>query len=339
MTATLDGTAGGDGTDIPEPAEPKEPAGPRRPVWSRWFGGRPERSDATDGTDAEPIPPLSPRMQIARAAFIMVAVLSVSLLVELLVLSGVQQRATQQRMFDSFRARLAAGTAPVGPVTSDGAVVAPGTPVAYLEIPAIGLRQVVVQGTTSAVLFDGPGHRVDTPFPGQAGTSIIMGRRASFGGPFLNIVDLRAGDEIRVTTGQGESDYVVTGVRKDGEPVPPTLKSGKGRLTLMTAAGRPFVPDGVVRVDADLVSAAQPGSSVLVAPNNLPAADKPMASDGSTVWALVLWLEALLAASVGFVWAWQRWSRVKAWIVFAPMLLLIGVFVADQGARLLPNMF
>lgn len=287
----------------------------------------------------EPLPPLDPRMQLVRAVLVLVLVLSVSVLVELLVLSGVQQRASQQRLFDSFRAQLAAGTAPVGATDADGRVLASGAPMAYLEIPAIGVRQVVVQGTSSGVMLDGPGHRLDSPFPGQAGTSVIMGRRASFGGPFLRLPDLQEGDQIRLTTGQGESDYEVIGVRRDGDPLPAPLKSGEGRLLLMTAAGRPFVPDGVVRVDARLVTAAQPGRASVVTASTLPPPDQPMASDTSTIWALVFWLQALLAASVAFVWAWHRWSRAKAWIVMTPVLLVIGLFVAQQGAKLLPNMF
>lgn len=292
-----------------------------------------------DGADAEPLPPLDPRLQLVRLVLVLVLVLSVSVLVELLVLSGVQQRASQQRLFDSFRADLAAGTAPVGATDAQGRVLAPGAAMAYLEIPAIGLRQVVVQGTSSGVMLDGPGHRMDSPFPGQAGTSVIMGRRASFGGPFLRLPELREGDEIRVTTGQGESDYEVIGVRRGGDPVPGPLESGGGRLLLMTADGRPFVPDGVVRVDARLVTTAQPGRAQVFSAATLPAPDQPMASDTTTIWALVLWLQALLLASVAFVWAWHRWSRAKAWIVMTPVLLLTGLFVAEQGAKLLPNMF
>jgi len=286
-----------------------------------------------------PLPPLDPKLQLVRAVLVLILVLSVSVLVELLVLSGVQQRSSQQRLFDSFRADLAAGTAPVGATDAEGRVLASGSAMAYLEIPSIGVRQVVVQGTSSGVMLDGPGHRLDSPFPGQAGTSVIMGRRASFGGPFLRLPEVQEGDQIRVTTGQGESDYEVIGVRRDGDPLPAPLQSGEGRLLLMTADGRPFVPDGVVRVDARLVTTPQPGRAQVVTASTLPPPDQPMASDTSTIWALVFWLQALLVASVAFVWAWHRWSRAKAWIVMTPVLLVIGLFVAQQGAKLLPNMF
>ena len=275
---------------------------------------------------------------MARAALIVIAVLSVSLMLELLVLSGLQQRATQQRLFDSFRGQLALGTAPTGPTDYEGNVLALGDPVAYVEVPSIGLRQVIVEGTTPSALFDGPGHRRDTPLPGQEGISIVMGRRASFGGPFSRISELHEGDPIRVTTGQGAFDYEVLGVRRDGEPAPELPAAGESRLMLATADGSAFVPDGVLRVDAELTTDAAGGSALLIGPGSLPASEEFMASDTDTLYALVLWLELLILLVAAAIWAWHRWSRAKAWVVFLPPLMLVGLFVSNEAARLLPNL-
>ena len=209
---------------------------------------------------------------------------------------------------------------------------------AYLEIESIGLRQVVLEGTTSGVLFDGPGHRRDSPFPGSVGTTVIMGRRATFGGPFSQIGQLKEGDPIRITTGAGEFDYEVIGVRHEGDEAPPALESGQGRLLLITADGRPYLPDGVLRVDAKLTSTALSAGKVPVTAKTLPPSEAIMASDTTTLWALALAMQALVLVTVAFVWAWHRWGRAKAWIVGFPLLLLVGLLVADQVARLLPNL-
>jgi LPXTG-site transpeptidase (sortase) family protein len=269
---------------------------------------------------------------------IVVLVLSVSAMLQLLVVSGLEQRAAQQELFDRFRADLAIGTAPAGPTDLEGEPLALGDPVGYLEAPTIGLRQVIVEGTTPSALFAGPGHRRDTPLPGQEGTSIVMGRRAAYGGPFARIADLEAGDPIRVTTGQGAFDFEVLGVRRDGDPVPELPEAGEGRLTLATADGAPFVPDGVVRVDADLTTDAVGGPGLLIAPDSLPGAEQFMGTDAGTLYALVLWLELLIVLIVAAIWAWHRWSRVKTWVVFLPPLLLVGLFVANEATRLLPNL-
>jgi LPXTG-site transpeptidase (sortase) family protein len=95
---------------------------------------------------------------------------------------------------------------------------------AVLEIPALDLHEVVFEGTTSGVLQDGPGHRRDTVFPGQEGTSVIMGRQATYGGPFGRLDVLQPGEPFTITTGQGAHTYHVTGVRREGDPQPPPLR-------------------------------------------------------------------------------------------------------------------
>lgn len=282
--------------------------------------------------------PLGPRLQLARGALIVVCALSLGLLLQLLVVSSLQQRAAQQRVYDRFRAQLAEGTAPVGPLDSDGRVLAPGAPVAYLEIPSIGMRQVIVEGTTPGNLFNGPGHRRDTPLPGQSGTSIVLGRRAAFGGPFSRIHDLRSGARIRVTTGQGAFDFRVSDIRHEGDPAPDPPTAGEGRLLLATAAGRPFMPAGVVRVDAELDGEAAPGPARLVSSQTLPAEERIMGADARTLWALALWLQLLTLLAVGAVWAWHRWGPARAWVVFVAPLMLAGLSAAAEAARLLPNL-
>jgi sortase A len=210
--------------------------------------------------------------------------------------------------------------------------------VAYLEIPEIGVSEVVVAGTTPSALFAGPGVRRDTVLPGQIGASIVMGRQAAFGGPFGGIGDLEEGDVVKVTTAQGEFEYEVLGVRREGDPVPPPAEAGVGRLILMTAEGRAFMPTGVLRVDAELSEGAVGGPTRLYAPQALPKSEEAMGIDTSNLFVLVLWIQALILLSVGAVWAWHRWGHAQAWIVFLPPLLLVGLAASAEAARFLPNL-
>ena len=106
----------------------------------------------------------------------------------------------------------------------------------------------------------------------------------------------------------------------------------------MTTDGGSFVPSGVLRVDAEATTEAVGGSAPLFTAATLPPSEQPMAADTSTLWALVLWLEALILVVLGFVWAWFRWSRPKAWVVFLPLIVLVGLATSQQAARLLPNL-
>lgn len=292
---------------------------------------------------APPAPPaarpaLSPRLAFARIAIGGVLVLSVSLLLELVVLSPLYHRSKQERLFANLREHIAKGTAALGPTDVDGREVRPGTPVAYIEIPSLHMKEVVVEGTSASDLFAGPGHRRDTPLPGQEGVSVVMGRRGAFGGPFAAIHSLRKGATIRVTTGQGKFVFRVTGVRRVGAPVPPAPAAGVGRLLLVTAGGRRYVPAGVVRVDAELTTPALPGPSRLYTSQTLPQSEQIMALDGTTVWALALWLQILVMLVGVATWAWRQWHHAKAWVLLLPPLILVGALTSGQAARLLPNL-
>ena len=289
---------------------------------------------ASQGTDADELEPL----YLLRASLLVLATAALTFALEMMLVSGLQHRVAQQGKYGHFRKVLALGTAPVSQTDPSGHLLALGTPVALLDIPSIHVHQVVSEGTTAGLLMSGPGHRRDTALPGQAGTSIIMGRQATFGGPFRRLYALHRGAHIIVTTGQGVSTFEVTGQRRGGDPAPPLLPSGKGRLTLITARGTPYMPTGVLRVDADLVTPTLATPPLVLPVGGLPHAEQAMAVDAGTVWALVLWLEALIIVAVGGVWSWIRWGRHQTWIVFLPATALVGLFVADQFARLLPNL-
>lgn len=301
----------------------------------RWSRGPHQTAVRVSRSDT---PPLSPRRELVRAALVFVFIVSSTAVIHLLVVSSLQQSAAQGRSFQSFRAALAKGVAPIGPTDKAGQPLSPGSSVAFLEIPSIDVDEVVGEGTSSGTLFDGPGHRRDTPLPGQIGTSVIFGRRAAYGGPFSDVADLKPGDAIRVTTGQGLFEFTVTGVRYEGDTVPAAAKPGTARLVLVTAAGRAFLPEGVLRVDAELNGDAVVGPARLMTSASLPTEETVMAGDSRTLWALALWLQALIAMSVVAVWSWHRWGRAQAWVVFLPPMLLVGLLTAGEAVRLLPNL-
>jgi LPXTG-site transpeptidase (sortase) family protein len=272
---------------------------------------------------------------VVRSALLVLALVALGLVFQLTVVSGLQHRASQVALFNRFRTELSLGTAPRGPVGPDQRAIALGTPIALLRIPVIGVDQVVVEGTSSAVLTAGPGHYVSTVFPGGTGTSVLLGRAAAYGGPFGRLHDLRRGDRITVITQAGTSVFRVVDVRSAGSRVRP-VAAGAARLTLDTAAGSAFVPNGVLWVDADKIGAPLAAQDPLVAV--APANQRPLATDTSTAWELLLLLEALTAVVAGAVWTWRRRGHVQAWIVFFAPLVLLSIVVADQVTRLLPNL-
>jgi sortase A len=74
----------------------------------------------------------------------------------------------------------------------------PGDAIGRIEIPAIGVKDYVVEGTDVENLRKGPGHYPGTPLPGDAGTVAIAGHRTTYGAPFRRIDQLHRGQEVAV---------------------------------------------------------------------------------------------------------------------------------------------
>ncbi len=262
--------------------------------------------------------------------------LLVWVLLYVFVLSGLEQSHSQKSLYDELRSQLAEGTAPVG------APVTPGAPVALMSIPNVGVKDVVVvEGTRPSQLQDGPGHVLGSVLPGQQGTSVVAGRSLSFGAPFEGIRNLQVGEPIQVTTQQGEFTYTVVGLRKDGDPAPAAVAAGKGRLTLLTALRDRGLggiqAEETLFVDAELDQAAV-GGQKSVSDTQASTTWMEARLDTATLPLLALTLQLLVAALVGFSWAWARWSRPAAWIAGAPVVLATLWLVSSIGSRLLPGL-
>lgn len=269
----------------------------------------------------------TPAARALRSVGISLAMLGALVLIFVIYLmgvSGVQHDRDQATMYADFRYRLAQGTAPVGPTTS-------GRAVAIIEIQRLKLREVVVEGTTSSDLAHGPGHRRDTPLPGQTGVSVLYGRAETFGGPLGALREARAGDTITITTGQGVSRYTVT--HTDGTILAPAATGGA--LVLVTADSR-LARRQDLAVSAQLVGQAWPGNP------KLPIIAKPevgLQGEPAAVIALVLWSQALLLGTVATTWAYVRWARWPTYLISTPILIAILWNVYENIARLLPNTF
>jgi sortase A len=296
----------------------------------------------------ESAPPPDLPTSVISYALTLASVVLLVLLLNLALVSQIQHFTAQNRLYGELRLSLAEGSVPIGQTDIFGAIVEPGTPIALLEIPAIGVNEVVVEGSSSQETKIGVGHRRDTPLPGQAGVPVLMGRSSAYGGVFARLDQLRPRDRITVTTGQGVSTYEVIGPRLGTVEVP-ALTGENGRLTLVTAAGSPFQPGSALRVDAELVgtrlgSEEKFGTDVFPMPPTaitsaaLPPQEAAMAGDRSRAFSLSWLAQLLVLAAFAAVWAWKRWSPVATGVVFPPILGLLSLACADRITDLLPNL-
>jgi sortase A len=248
-----------------------------------------------------------------------------------------REQRTLQREFRAAAANITLD--PQFEIGADGLVVGMrrvpiGGALARVRIPAIGMDEILVEGTSSDQTRRGPGHLSSSPLPGQFGNSVVIGRRTSYGGPFRHLDQLRSGDRIEVAGGLGDLRYVVSEVvvaPPDDASVFGTL-DGRNTLTLVTSDSRIAASGRLVAV-AELQGRAQGFSPSSVAPRD---AELGLGSDRAAWVPFVFALQALLVVSLFSVWLATRWSRSCAWLAATPLLIASSWLVFEQATRLLP---
>lgn len=242
--------------------------------------------------------------------------------------TGTLEARSQRTLLTGFRQQLA-----IGPFDSPSSRIASG-PAAVLAIPAIGVDQVVVEGTTTQDLKQGPGHVANTPLPGEYGNAVVIGHRQTYGGPFASLDRLHNGDPITVTTGQGLYTYHVSKVERvrpgQRDVIGPATDS---RLTLVTSVS-PFSGDRLA------VIAKLQGPPVGV-PRRAPIAvgqdQLGRVGDAAGAFIAILAGQALIIALVVAVRLYRRWPPAATYLVTTPIVLAILWFLFANLDRFLPG--
>ena len=306
----------------PGPTPPADAGGQAGP------GPPPGKKAPAPASTTEPESP-NPVLQGAGVALLLLAVVVLGFIGYLYFLSGVQQARSQSVLYQKLQIQLGqvgGVVAPLGPTTA-------GAPIAILNIPSIGIHDmVVVEGTSSENLMLGPGHLRTTPYPGQAGVSEIFGRRATFGGPFKRLEELRPGALIETITGQGKATYTVAAVANSKVSI---LDQYPNRLLLYTASS-PVVPSYYVEIDAHLTTAPKASPGVV---HEINAQELVLAGDGGALVLSWTWALALILVSAAGTIAVTRWSPWAAYLVVVPVALAVLWNLYQNLAALLPNLY
>ncbi|MCF2528985.1 sortase [Yinghuangia soli] len=287
---------------------------------------------------ADPVPDPCAEAKAARGAWDPFTVAGVALALVLFLLAGfvgylavvsdLQQARSQRVLHERISEDFHTDTGPLG------GAIREGTPVALLEIPALDLRQVVVEGTTADLLRGGPGHLRNTALPGQRGNAVLMGKAWTYGEPFGDLHKLRRGQIIDVTTQQGRFAYQVRETRRvdegDDDVIAP---GGPNQLTLVTTDSW-LEPDGRTVVVADLQG--RPQIAEAGRPKTVRADEKGTGGESGAGIALLLWAQASVVAAALAAWALRRYDRRITLLLGTPVLIAVVWALYDTAARLLP---
>ena len=194
-----------------------------------------------------------------------------------------------------------------------------GTPIGLVEVPNRDIRAVVVEGSKAKQLAQASGHWTGSALVGQPGVSAILGRSQTYGAEFKNLDQLKVGDEVVVTTGQGVHAYEVIDITVRSARDTAAFQ-GEGHMLILAT-----VVDSSDRlvVRATLTSPVFPAGQAIDHQTTLD--ELGLAGDSSSWSDLTLWmlLAALLAAGfpiivnlVGRRVGWLLVSPIAMWVTF-----------------------
>jgi sortase A len=205
-----------------------------------------------------------------------------------------------------------------------------GSPVAILEIPKLGMQEIVVEGSSGRDTARAVGHLFGSSGPGQEGNSVLVGRSISYGAPFRDIDELETGDEVILLTIQGKAKYVVD----DNLEAPISGQMGQSsdsRLTLVTASPQSLASSLVV------VTATLKEKPFVSFPQN-PAwlATHPLSPSSFPIASLILILVSVFFVGLGHKFLKKFFSKSTVLAIFIPVFLAQSVLVARVLFDFLP---
>ena len=161
-------------------------------------------------------------------------------------------RATHVARFAAEAGAPAPSRAAPGAAAAEPDVVGAGGVIGVLEIPRLGIREVVASGDSDATLKVAIGHLPDTPLPWANGNAVLAAHRDTHFRPLRNI---QHGDIIRFKTERGVYEYTVRDrLIVDPDDVWVMEPSKTRRLTLVTCYPFNYVGSApqrfIVRADA-----------------------------------------------------------------------------------------
>lgn len=232
---------------------------------------------------------------------------------------------------------------PAKPLTRKAPPIPPiGDWAGRIQIPAIGVDYIFVEGTDRDELKKGPGHYPATPFPGTIGNAAIAGHRTTYGAPFGNVDKIKVGDEIVVETVAGKFTYKVYAPEATapetahlivGKRDTWVVDNTKGpELTLTSCHPKGSAEQRIV-IKAKLVANKSATPSVAPKPKAHPkksqseTLEEGLSGQHKSLVPSVTWGVFTLIVGLAWWWTFRRWRHPATWFVgVIPFTLVLFSF-------------
>jgi sortase A len=138
-----------------------------------------------------------------------------------------------------------------------------GQAIGRIVVPRIGVSMVLVNGTETDTLKQGPGRHRRTFMPGEGQLVYIAGHRTTYGAPFSKIDAMRVGDLITLRVPYAEFVYRVTRHRVVSANETSVLKSQGREVVILQACEPRFFATHRYLVYGKLLRITPPGGPAL----------------------------------------------------------------------------
>ena len=259
-------------------------------------------------------PETKPVVRLARRLAMVLFVLSIGSFVFGSVFAPLIHDRQSEMLEDRLASDLINGLAPVS------YPIAVGAPVGLIEIPGRDIRTVVIEGTRARELSKAAGHLVGSALPGQPGVSAVLGRSRDHGAEFANLDQVKVGDEITATTGQGVHTYEVIDIAVRASRDMAAFQ-GEGHMLILAT-----VVDGNDRlvVRASLTSPVFPGGEP--AEHSTSVDELGLTGDSSSWSTAALWLSLATIVALAYPVIVRQVGRRVAWMIVVP----VGMWMAIE---------
>ena len=259
-------------------------------------------------------PETKPVVRLARRLAMVLFVLSIGSFVFGSVFAPLIHDRQSEMLEDRLASDLINGLAPVS------YPIAVGAPVGLIEIPGRDIRTVVIEGTRARELSKAAGHLVGSALPGQPGVSAVLGRSRDHGAEFANLDQVKVGDEITATTGQGVHTYEVIDITVRASRDMAAFQ-GEGHMLILAT-----VVDGNDRlvVRASLTSPVFPGGEP--AEHSTSVDELGLTGDSSSWSTAALWLSLATIVALAYPVIVRQVGRRVAWMIVVP----VGMWMAIE---------
>ena len=259
-------------------------------------------------------PETKPVVRLARRLAMVLFVLSIGSFVFGSVFAPLIHDRQSEMLEDRLASDLINGLAPVS------YPIAVGAPVGLIDIPERDIRTVVIEGTRARELSKAAGHLVGSALPGQPGVSAVLGRSRDHGAEFANLDQVKVGDEITATTGQGVHTYEVIDIAVRASRDMAAFQ-GEGHMLILAT-----VVDGNDRlvVRASLTSPVFPGGEP--AEHSTSVDELGLTGDSSSWSTAALWLSLATIVALAYPVIVRQVGRRVAWMIVVP----VGMWMAIE---------